>query len=136
MFLTIVDYYIDSVLNDTVFVLYLVTLLVDILTGNAVAMYHRKWNSKVGINGTIRHLALLVVMVLLLPMITYVTEISIVANGVMFYVIAQYTISILENLSAMGIDIYDGFGKYFEFLGKHSSDFDKQNNKGRKNEDE
>ena len=109
-------YYIDTVFHDTLFILYIATLGVDILTGNIVAMYQRKWNSSTGINGSLRHLALGTVMFILLPMISFTTNISGIANGVMFYIIAQYTISILENLSALGLEIAEPFAKYFEFL--------------------
>ena len=116
MLLQIQNFYLTEVFNDVIFLLYLTSVLIDMLTGNAVAIYQRKWNSKTGINGTIRHLALFLVMGILLPMITFATNISGIANGVMLYVIAQYTISILENLSAMGINIAEPFAKYFEFL--------------------
>ena len=129
------SYYINNVFNDMVFILYIVTLGVDILTGNIVAMYQRKWNSGTGINGSLRHLALATVMVILLPMITYTTNISGIANGVMLYVIAQYTISILENLSALGLDIAEPFAKYFEFLNPDENDEKQLNKKGETNED-
>ena len=123
------NYYLENVLNDTIFMLYITTLIVDILTGNAVAIYERKWNSKTGINGTIRHLSLFVVMVLLLPMITYVTGVPVITNGIMLYVIAQYTVSILENLSSMGVNIHDAFSKYFEYLGHTEKKSNKQDDK-------
>lgn len=129
MLVELTDYYIEQVLNDTVFMLYLTTLIVDLITGNAVALYERKWNSKTGINGTVRHLSLFVVTILLLPMITYVTGIPGISNGVMLYVIAQYTISILENLSSMGVDIHESFSKYFEYLGKSEKQSNKQDDK-------
>lgn len=109
-------YYINTVFNDTLFILYIATLGIDILTGNIVAMYQRKWNSSTGINGSLRHLALGSVMFILLPMITFTTNISGIANSVLLYVISQYTISVLENLSALGMDIAVPFAKYFEFL--------------------
>ena len=116
MFIQIQDFYLTTVLNDSIFLLYMVSLAVDVITGNVVALSQGKWNSKTGINGSLRHLALLSVMVLLLPMITFATNISAIANGVMLYVITQYTISILENLSSLGMDISAGFSQYFEFL--------------------
>ena len=128
-------YYINNVFNDMVFILYIATLFVDILTGNIVAMIQRKWNSSTGINGSLRHLALGSVMLILLPMITYTTNISGIANGVMVYVIAQYTISILENLSALGLDIYEPFAKYFEFLNPDENEEKQLNKKGELNED-
>lgn len=128
-------YYIETVFHDMVFILYVATLGVDILTGNVVAMSQRKWNSSTGINGTLRHLALGSVMFILLPMITFTTNISGIANGVMLYVIAQYTISILENLSALGLDIAEPFAKYFEFLNPNDDEKKQLNKKGETNED-
>ena len=135
MFGQLQAYYVETVFNDMVFILYIATLGVDILTGNIVAMYQRKWNSGTGINGSLRHLALATVMIILLPMITYTTNISGIANGVMLYVITQYTISILENLSALGLDISEPFAKYFEFLNPDDNEKKQLNKKGESNED-
>lgn len=125
-------YYVETVFNDVVFILYIVTVGVDILIGNIVAMYQRKWNSHTGINGTLRHLALASVIIILLPMITYTTNISAIANGVMSYVIAQYSISILENLSALGINIDEPFAKYFEYLKTDEAENKQENKKENK----
>ena len=67
-------------------------------------------------------------------MITFTTKIDAIANGVMLYVIAQYTISILENLSAMGLDIAEPFAKYFEFLNPDKKDGKQLNKKGDQDE--
>ena len=134
MLLQIQNFYLTEVFNDVIFLLYLASVLIDMLTGNAVAIYQRKWNSKTGINGTIRHLALFLVMGILLPMITFATNINGIANGVMLYVIAQYTISILENLSAMGINIAEPFAKYFEFLNPKEKEEKQLNKKGDQHE--
>lgn len=135
MFGELQAYYVETVFNDMVFILYIATLGVDIVTGNIVAMAQRKWNSSTGINGTLRHLALGSVMFILLPMITFTTNISGIANGVMLYVITQYTISILENLSALGLDIAEPFAKYFEFLNPNDDEKKQLNKKGETNED-
>lgn len=121
-------FYFESVLNNSLFLLYLVTVAVDIITGNIVALYLRKWNSKTGLNGTLRHIGLFIVVVFLLPIISFTTNIPIIANAVLGYVIAQYTISILENISVLGFDLTDSFGQYFEYLKKDSIK-DKQSNK-------
>lgn len=134
MLLQIQNFYLTEVFNDVIFLLYLTSLLIDMLTGNAVAIYQRKWNSKTGINGTIRHLALFLVMGILLPMITFTTNMNGIANGVMLYVIAQYTISILENLSAMGVDIAEPLAKYFEFLNPKEKEEKQLSKKDDKNE--
>lgn len=128
-------YYMETIFNDTVFMLYIATLAVDIITGNIVAITQRKWDSHTGINGTLRHLALASVMFILLPMITFTTNISGIANGVMLYVITQYTISILENLSALGLDIAEPFAKYFKFLNPDENNKKQLNKKGKRNED-
>ena len=134
MLLQIQNLYLTEVFNDVIFLLYLTSVLIDMITGNVVAIYQRKWNSKTGINGTIRHLALFLVMGILLPMITFATNIDGIANGVMLYVIAQYTISILENLSAMGINIAEPFAKYFEFLNPKEKEEKQLNKKGDQHE--
>lgn len=125
----VIEYYMEIVFNDTVFLLYVTSLIVDIITGNILALKTRHWNSKTGINGTLRHLALLSVTSLLLPIISYTMGVGYVANGIMFYIISQYTISILENLSGMGLDLHEGFAKYFEYLNPDKQD-NKQINKG------
>lgn len=124
-------FYFENVLNDSLFLLYLATVTVDIITGNIVALYLRKWNSRTGLNGTLRHIGLFIVVIFLLPMISFTTQIPVIANGVLAYVIAQYTISILENISVLGFDLTDSFGKYFEYLNKDSLE-DKQTNKEKK----
>lgn len=124
-------FYFKNVLNDSLFLLYLATVTVDIITGNIVALYLRKWNSRTGLNGTLRHIGLFIVVVFLLPMISFTTQIPVITNGVLAYVIAQYTISILENISVLGFDLTDSFGKYFEYLNKDSLE-DKQTNKEKK----
>ena len=135
MFLQLQEYYIEQVFNDTIFLLYLVSLIVDLFTGNIVAIVQRKWNSKTGINGTLRHFALFTVVGLLLPTISYATNISSIANGVLLYVILQYTISILENLSALGLDVHEGFAQYFEFLNPERKEVKQLDKKGEQNED-
>lgn len=130
MILQIQNFYTMEVFNDTLFILYLVSVLIDILTGNIVALYQRKWNSKTGLNGTLRHIALFSVMFFLLPVITFTTSLSGIANGVVLYIIGQYTISILENLSAMGFDLNESFTQYFEFLNPKEVEH-KQNNKNK-----
>ena len=135
MFLQLQEYYIEQVFNDTIFLLYLVSLIVDVITGNVVAIVQRKWNSKTGINGTLRHFSLFTVVGLLLPTISYATNISSIANGVLLYVILQYTISILENLSALGLDVHEGFAQYFEFLNPERKEVKQLDKKGEQNED-
>lgn len=126
----VIEYYMEVVFNDTIFLLYVVSLIVDIITGNILAFKTRHWNSKTGINGTLRHLALLSVTSLLLPIISYTMGVAYVANGIMFYIIAQYTISILENLSGMGLDLHEGFAKYFEYLNPDKQDEKQIDKKG------
>ena len=121
-------YIMEQILIEPIFILYSVTLVIDILTGNGLALYQRKWNSKTGINGTIRHVTLFAVITLLLPTISYVSGISHIGNGVMIYVVTQYTISILENLNGMGINLNESFTKYFEFLSPENKT-DKQDKK-------
>ena len=74
-FVNLQTYYIKNVLNDQFIMLFMATLLVDVLTGNIVALYQRKWNSKTGLNGTLKHLSIITLVFLLLPIISYTTNI-------------------------------------------------------------
>lgn len=132
MLIEIQNLYVHSIFENNLFILYIITLIVDILTGNAVALFQKKWNSRTGINGTIRHFALLSVAILLLPMITFTTNIPTIANGILLYIIGQYTISILENISILGFDLNEPFTEYFTFLGSE----DKENKQEHKERDD
>lgn len=122
-------YYLEHIFNNSFLYLYFITVFVDVLLGNAVALQNKCWNSKTGLNGTLRHLALFTIVILLLPMIAFTTTINVLSDGVLFYIIGQYTISILENMSALGMDLNESFTKYFEFLGNNDEGQGKQDNK-------
>lgn len=109
-------FYLDVVLNSTIIYLFLTSVFVDIITGNLAALYKGQWNSRTGLTGTIRHLSILTIVIFLLPMICYIMDTPIISNGVITYIIGQYTISIIENAKILGFDLKDSFGKYFKYL--------------------
>lgn len=109
-------FYLDTVLNSTIIYLFLTSVFVDIITGNLAALYTSQWNSKTGLNGTFRHLSIITIVLLLLPMICYIMDTPIISNGVITYIIGQYTISIIENAKILGFNLKDSFGQYFKYL--------------------
>lgn len=129
------NYYIDHVINNMIFILLLASMLVDIITGNIVALKQRKWNSRTGINGSLRHFAIFAIVFILSPIISITIGNEVISNGIVFYIIGQYTISIVENMSAFGFEFSEVFSKYFDYL-KAGSNSDKQLNKGKDTTDE
>lgn len=120
-----------NMLNDTLLILYLIALITDAITGNLVALNQKRWTSKTGINGTVKHLSLLTVILLFVPTVSYVLNIDGFQHGILIYVVTQYTISIIENLDALGIHLGHGFTKYFDYL----QSFDGQNTKKQDNKE-
>lgn len=125
------DFYTENVINNMTFILLLATMLVDVITGNIVALKQRKWNSRRGVNGSLRHLAIFAIVFILTPMISITIGNDAISNGIVYYVIAQYTVSIIENMSAFGFDFSSVLGNYFEFL-----KVDKEEKQNRKNKKE
>ena len=46
-----VVFFLNEYVTNIFFILYLAVLFADIVTGNLVALYEKKWNSHTGING-------------------------------------------------------------------------------------
>lgn len=128
------EFYLNDFLNNPFVLLLLVTLFVDIFTGNYVALKQRQWNSSTGLNGTLKHLGILTLVFTMLPVISFVTQISYFTNTILIYIIVQYTTSILENFSALGFDLDDSFTKYFKYLGNEKDENQKQNDKKKRGE--
>lgn len=132
--LELIQYLKLNIFNDTLLMLYLIALITDAITGNLVALYQKRWTSKTGINGTIKHLSLVTVILLFVPTISYVLTIDGFEHGILIYVITQYTMSIIENLDALGIHLGHGFTKYFDYLQSYNGqNTKKQDNKESRN---
>lgn len=109
-----------GVIYNPVFFLYVAVLLVDLITGNIKAFIVKEWTSKVGLNGTLRHFAIFSLVLIMLPAITFYTGNNVVSTGVVMYIIIQYTMSILENMTYFGLDLTDSLTKFFPQMRGHT----------------
>lgn len=94
-------------------------MVVDIASGYAKAFKLRKFDSKVGTNGLIRHFLVVTVMVLIG---TYAralgfNHVSITACS---FFIANYAISVVENWEALGLPLPDMIKPFFSQMRKNS----------------
>lgn len=93
--------YIDMV-DSLSFWLYMALLLTDIVTGNIKAWATDDVDSSVGVAGSLKHLALLGMAIILLPTLNAYMETDVLSLAILNYYSYQYTISIVENLGALG----------------------------------
>ena len=84
------------------FWLYMALLLTDIITGNIKAWVNADVDSSVGVAGSLKHLALLGMAIILLPTLSAYMETNVLSIAIVNYYSYQYTISIVENLGALG----------------------------------
>lgn len=82
--------------------LYLAAVFVDIVLGNIKAWTTSDVDSSVGLRGSIKHFGVMTFVMVLLPAVTAFTETDVLAYGIITYLIYQYMISIVENLSKLG----------------------------------
>ena len=100
MNLILIEY--TNMLDSLSFWLYMSLLLTDIITGNIKAWVTADVDSSVGVRGSLKHLALLGMAVILLPTLNAYMETNALTIVIMNYYSYQYTISIVENLGALG----------------------------------
>lgn len=83
----------------------------DIITGTAVAFKKCCLHSRAGLQGAIKHLCVLVLMLISYPYMTLL-NLDIYANWIVGFFILSYIISIIENLAAMGVPIPEFLTRY------------------------
>lgn len=100
MSIILVEY--SNMLDSLSFWLYMALLLTDIITGNIKAWVTEDVDSSVGVAGSLKHLALLGMVIILLPTLSAYMESNALSIVIVNYYSYQYTISIVENLGALG----------------------------------
>ena len=100
MNLILIEY--TNMLDSLSFWLYMSLLLTDIITGNIKAWVTADVDSSVGVRGSLKHLALLGMAVILLPTLNAYMETDVLSIAILNYYSYQYTISIVENLGRLG----------------------------------
>ena len=92
-----------------------VIIVFDIITGLAKAWVTKTVNSTIGRRGLIEHLIVLVLVVTVYPYLIYI-GFEEVATAFIFFFIATYGVSLIENLAAIGVPFPKGIKKRLEKL--------------------
>lgn len=100
-------FYRNLIEDNPIILLYLVSMIVDILLGNIVAWYTSDVDSSVGLRGTIKHLGLLAFIMLFLPVLSLYMGSNTLSISIVSYMVYQYAISIIENLAILGFEMPD-----------------------------
>jgi len=90
-------------------------IVFDIITGLAKAWVTKTINSTIGRRGLIEHLFVLVLVVTVYPYLIYI-GFEEVATAFIFFFIATYGVSLIENLAAIGVPFPKGIKKRLEKL--------------------
>ena len=119
MLIEITSYYKDY-LSDALVLLFVAALIVDNVLGHVKAIRTRSWTSKVGTNGILRHAAVVTVVFILLPALSFYMRDTITSNAILLVIVGVYMVSIMENLTHLGFPLSDKITKYFPQMKGHN----------------
>ena len=119
MLIEITTYYKDY-LYDGLVLLFVAALIVDNVLGHVKAIRTRTWTTKVGTNGILRHAAVVTVVFVLLPAMSYYMGDNTASNGILLVIVGVYMVSIMENLTQLGFPLSDKITKYFPQMKGHN----------------
>lgn len=98
----------------------IIVIIIDYLTGLASAFYNKKVNSKLGLRGIIKKVCYLLLVMLAVVVDNITTKNGIIRNLVIYLLVANDGISILENLGKMDIKYPKRIFEALEQLKKES----------------
>ena len=119
MLIEITSYYKDY-LSDALVFLFVAALIVDNVLGHVKAIRTRTWTSKVGTNGILRHAAVVTVVFILLPALSFYMRDTIASNAIVLVIVGVYMVSIMENITHLGFPLGDTVTKYFPQMKGHN----------------
>ena len=118
-----------EIFNDVYIHAFAGVIVLDILTGIIKAWVNKTLNSTIGRRGLIEHLAVLVLGVTVYPYLIFI-GFEEVAAAFIFFFIATYGLSLIENLSDIGVPFPKGLKKRLEKIKDH---FDEEWSNGKNN---
>lgn len=101
--------------NSLVFMIMATSIATDMITGLIAAWVRQDLDSGVGLRGTAKHWATLIVIIIFFPYLT-LFDIEAYAYPIFLTFIAQNIISVLENLGDMGLNLPKGLMEKLEKL--------------------
>ena len=118
-----------EIFNDAYIHIFAGVIVLDILTGMIKAWVNKTLNSTIGRRGLIEHLIVLVLGVTVYPYLNFIGFEEVAATFIFFF-IATYGLSLIENLSAIGVPFPKGLKKRLEKIKDH---FDEEWSNGKNN---
>ena len=107
-----------EIFNDAYIHAFAGVIVLDILTGMIKAWVNKTLNSTIGRRGLVEHLAVLVLGVTVYPYLNFI-GFEEVATAFIFFFIATYGLSLIENLSEIGVPFPKGLKKRLEKIKDH-----------------
>lgn len=107
--------------NDVYIHAFSYMVMVDILTGLLKAGKQHKLNSTVGLWGLVKHVTVMLVVISVYPYLLYI-KFNGIAYIIVTYFVVTYAISIIENLSVLGIPFPNGIKRKLEKIQKELDD--------------
>ena len=104
--------------NDAYIHIFAGVIVLDILTGIIKAWLNKNLNSTIGRRGLVEHLDVLVLGVTVYPYLIFI-GFEEVATAFIFFFIATYGLSLIENLSDIGVPFPKGIKKRLEKIKEH-----------------
>lgn len=101
-------------------------VVMDFVTGYSKSFIGNVANSTKGLQGLIKHLLVVVLVLSVCPLLAVLGFRPIATSFVLFY-IATYGISIIENLGQAGVPLPDFVSKYFDKLNRQHTEIDINN---------
>lgn len=98
-----------------------ILMLIDYLTGLFKGVKNQNLNSKKGIEGIIYKICI-IFMIIIAEQIDVITNQDVFRNLICYFFISNEGISILENLSLIGLPIPEKITKFFEQLNQKEDD--------------
>lgn len=107
--------YLEEAIKNPLLLILFVSIGFDIISGTLKAFAKGEVNSTINKDGISRHIGI-VLLVMLVIIIFKPLEMENLVNAVILFYIASYVLSILENLSLLGIPLPEWLKKRFETL--------------------
>ena len=107
-----------EIFNDAYIHAFAGVIVLDILTGMIKAWVNKTLNSTIGRRGLVEHLAVLVLGVTVYPYLNFIGFEEVAATFIFFF-IATYGLSLIENLSEIGVPFPKGLKKRLEKIKDH-----------------
>lgn len=105
-----------EVIKSPMFIALVMSIVCDVLIGNIKAFVKNDYHSDVGIKGSLKHVALVSFILMVMPHVILFVDIGTDVLHVIWYFTFQYVMSIIENLGEMGIKIPKKFLKLFRLF--------------------